>query len=422
MANLFKGFKQVIANEGMTLENGYLYLVRTNENKADGYLYLNGKKYGTAADVKAELLGNIAEGDAKTFEAVNLAINELAETIGDDTKGLVKEVATLRADMESLSGGEGSISTQISNAIQALDLPNTYEEKGAAAAAETAAKAYTDALANGAVKTNTEAIATLNGTGEGSVDKKVADAIAEVVANAPENLDTLKEIADYIASDPQGVAELSNKVTALEGKAHTHDNKEVIDGITAEKVAAWDGSEAAAKAYADGLAANYDAAGAAATAESNAKAYTDEVADELSELASTLITNKVKNVETSVKEYADQVAATAESNAKNYTDSRLETVELRIATNTQDISKAETNAKAYADGLAANYDAAGAAATAEANAKAHADGLNTAMNTRVEALEAIDHEHANKTELDLIQSGDVAKWNAAITVDGDDVD
>ena len=241
MANLFKGFKQVIANEGMTLENGYLYLVRTNENKADGYLYLNGKKYGTAADVKAELLGNIAEGDAKTFEAVNLAINELAETIGDDTKGLVKEVATLRADMESLSGGEGSISTQISNAIQALDLPNTYEEKGAAAAAETAAKAY-----------------------------------------------------------------------------------------------------------ADGLAANYDAAGAAASA--------------------------------------------------------------------------ETAAKAYADGLAANYDEAGAAATAEANAKAHADGLNTAMNTRVEALEAIDHEHANKTELDLIQSGDVAKWNAAITVDGDDVD
>jgi hypothetical protein len=44
------------------------------------------------------------------------------------------------------------------------------------------------------------------------------------------------------------------------------------------------------------------------------------------------------------------------------------------------------------------------------------------MNTRVEALEAIDHEHANKAELDLIQSGDVAKWNAAITVDGDDVD
>jgi antitoxin component YwqK of YwqJK toxin-antitoxin module len=395
MAN-FKGFKQVIAQEGMTFENGYLYFVRTNEDKKDGYLYFNGKKYGTAEDVKAELLGSITENDAKTFEAVNLAINELAETIGDDTKGLVKEIATLRADMESLSGGEGSISTQINNAIQALNLPNTYEEKGAAASAETAAKAYadglatnydaagaaetaetaakayTDELANGAVKTNTEAIATLNGTGEGSIDKKVADAIAEVVANAPENLDTLKEIADYIASDPQGVAELSNKVTTLEGKAHTHDNKEVIDGITATKVAAWDGAEAAAKAYADGLATNYDAAGAAASAETAAKAYADGLA-----------TNY-------------DAAGAAEA--------------------------AETSAKAYADGLAANYDAAGTAATAETNAKAHADGLNTAMNTRVEELEGDSHEHTNKSELDLIQSGDVAKWNAAITVDGDDVD
>ena len=77
--------------------------------------------------------------------------------------------------------------------------------------------------------------------------------------------------------------------------------------------------------------------------------------------------------------------------------------------------------------------------SAEADAIAHADGLNTAMNTRVEALEAIDHEHANKALLDTytqteanladavakkhehanaaelakIASGDVAKWNAA---------
>ena len=41
--------------------------------------------------------------------------------------------------------------------------------------------------------------------------------------------------------------------------------------------------------------------------------------------------------------------------------------------------------------LAEAYDAKGAAATAEANAKAHADGLNTAMDTRVKVLEAVDH-------------------------------
>ena len=50
---------------------------------------------------------------------------------------------------------------------------------------------------------------------------------------------------------------------------------------------------------------------------------------------------------------------------------------------------------------------------AEGNAKGYADELNTAMNTRVEALEAIDHDHSNKAELDLIASGDKAKWDDA---------
>ena len=53
---------------------------------------------------------------------------------------------------------------------------------------------------------------------------------------------------------------------------------------------------------------------------------------------------------------------------------------------------------------------------AEANAKAHADGLNGAMDTRVKALEAIDHDHANKEELDLIATGDKAKWDAAAAI------
>ncbi len=88
------------------------------------------------------------------------------------------------------------------------------------------------------------------------------------------------------------------------------------------------------------------------------------------------------------------------------------------------------------DGITAEKVAAWDAA--EANAEGYADDLNTAMNTRVEALEAVDHEHANKalldtytqteenladavakkhehankTELDKIAAGDKAKWDA----------
>ena len=85
----------------------------------------------------------------------------------------------------------------------------------------------------------------------------------------------------------------------------------------------------------------------------------------------------------------------------------------KLATDVQTaIGKAHSHENA--DVLAGiNADKVDAWDAAEQNAKDYADGLNTTMNGRVEALEAIDHDHANKAELDLIQTGDVAKWNAA---------
>ena len=62
------------------------------------------------------------------------------------------------------------------------------------------------------------AINILNGeaTVAGSVKKQVADAIAGVVASAPANLDTLKEIADYIAGEGGEAASLVNRISAVE--------------------------------------------------------------------------------------------------------------------------------------------------------------------------------------------------------------
>lgn len=57
-------------------------------------------------------------------------------------------------------------------------------------------------------------------------------------------------------------------------------------------------------------------------------------------------------------------------------------------------SQALQDAKDYADGkfqVAGNYEAAGAAADALQDAKDYADGKDSAMNTRVAKLEAIDH-------------------------------
>ena len=124
-----------------------------------------------------------------------------------------------------------------------------------------------------------------------------AEEVAKIVASADTEFDTLKEIADYIANDITSAASLVNRVVALEevdadsrlgalealsGNSHSHDNKalldtytqteedladavakkhehanaEVLNGISAEKVTAWDAAEQNAKDYADGLVEN----------------------------------------------------------------------------------------------------------------------------------------------------------------------
>lgn len=141
-----------------------------------------------------------------------------------------------------------------------------------------------------AVGANTAAIKVLNGTGDGSVAKMIADGIAAVVAGAPEAFDTLKEMSDWIsghgsdvtemnsnisantsgldalkslvgtlpeeataqtlveyiqdltegmASDA-GIAEMKTAIEDLQGKAHTHANKEALDTVTTAKIAEWD--------------------------------------------------------------------------------------------------------------------------------------------------------------------------------------
>lgn len=79
------------------------------------------------------------------------------------------------------------------------------------------------------------------------------------------------------------------------------------------------------------------------------------------------------------------------------------------------IADAKADAVSEATAAAAT-DATNKANAAEAAAKGHADSLNTAMSARVDALELIDHDHANKAELDLIASGDKAKWDAAAAI------
>lgn len=117
------------------------------------------------------------------------------------------------------------------------------------------------------------------------------------------------------------------------------------------------------------------------------------------------------------KTAADNAQAAADAEAERAAgvegglDTRLKAVEAAVG---ESGSVADDIATAKQEAIdAAAGDATNKANAAETNAKGHADTLNAAMNTRVEALEAIDHDHSNKTVLDGITSDKVTGWDNA---------
>lgn len=70
-----------------------------------------------------------------------------------------------------------------------------------------------------------EAINVLNGTGEGSIDKKVTSKISEVVGGASADFDTLKEMEDWISSHGSDATKMNTQINA---------NTEAINKINTE--------------------------------------------------------------------------------------------------------------------------------------------------------------------------------------------
>ena len=106
-------------------------------------------------------------------------------------------------------------------------------------------------------------ISVLVGNDSGKTIRSIAseEIAAQLIGENPsESLDTLEEIAAWIQSHPEDAASMNAQIIALQKSAHTHDNKGILDGITAEKVAAWNAAEAnavlSAQTYADSLVEN----------------------------------------------------------------------------------------------------------------------------------------------------------------------
>lgn len=214
-----------------------------------------------------------AEGDVIIVGEKEYVFNGTDFAEFGDVSAEAQRIATVEGRMDTAEGEIDALQTDLDAAEAALETKATKTELTAEITARTEADTALD--------TRVKAVETKLGDGEGSVSNQIATAKQEAIdaaatdatTKANKALDDAKTYADGLNTA------MDTRVDALEADAHTHVNKalldtydqtndnikdavakkhshanaDVIDGITAEDVAAWDAAESNAKTYADGL-------------------------------------------------------------------------------------------------------------------------------------------------------------------------
>lgn len=322
-----------------TLESGKV------KDNADAIAAINNESTGILAQAKTYADGKDTAISAAQTAADNAQadVDALEAKVGTVANGktVVGLIGTAQAAADAAQDGVNTLSGKIGTVAEGKTVVKMIED------AQTAAT-YDDTALKGRVSANETAIATLNGTGEGSVSKQVADAVAGIVAEAPEAYNTLKEISDWISSHASDASGMNSQINT---------NKNDIAGL---KDLVGTLPETATSATVIG--------------------YIDEVVAALN-----------------IGDYAKAANLTAAVNRITTAEGKITALEGKVDTINGDASTAGSIAKAAADTLA--------------SAKTYANGLNTAMDTRVKAIENKNISNgANKVE--------ASTTNGNIKIDG----
>lgn len=247
--------------------------------------------------------------------------------------------------------------------------------------AQTAAT-YDDTQVKADIKANADAIGVLNGSGEGSVNKKITDAFNDFSTKVTDDavVNSYKELIDWAATHGAEAAEMASAITALQN---------ILDGIGGE------GESNTVVAY---VQAAIDAL---------------KIGDYAKAADLTALATRVATLEGKVVDWDDAVAKEHEHANKALLDTYTQT-EANLAdavakkhehANKSELDKFETGDKSKLDTAASDVstikgdylkdadktELKGDIASAQTAAEKKATDLNAAMNTRVTALEEIDH-------------------------------
>lgn len=187
-----------------------------------------GKINGTLDGYKFEFSSDegrlyISKGDSKLPVSLidskgHVASKVDGTTITIDENGIVKGIPV-----------DDTLSEESTNPLQNKVISGELKSiKSKMETDESAIKQNTSNITNNTkrIEANETAISTLNGTGDGSVKKAVSDGIAKVVAGAPEDLDTLKEMSDWISGHENDASAMNSAIK---------DNKNAITTLQTDK-------------------------------------------------------------------------------------------------------------------------------------------------------------------------------------------
>jgi len=188
---------------------------------------LEEEKTARAEAVKAEATERSTE-IATTAATIRAEIKDEADERENAITG--EQSARAKAVKDEATERSAEIATT-AKAIRA-ELSSATNERKAEITAEETERKEACTLLEDKIRANTDAIEILNGdeTTEGSVKKEVSDAIARVVAEAPEALNNLKEIADWIAHNEDDAISMNSAIqkNANDLKAAVKELKELI--------------------------------------------------------------------------------------------------------------------------------------------------------------------------------------------------
>lgn len=262
----FEGVKDEVPTDLTGYENGDVIIVGNKEYVFNGTAFV---EFGDAS-VNAEAITALT-GRVETAEG---------------------EIDTLQGEMDAV---EEAVAKKVEQSV--------YDAKVAELAG-----------ADSAMAGRLDTIEAQLGTGEGSVSDQIADAKAEAISEATATAAAdAKAKADQALADAKTYADAEDgkikaRVDALEGASHTHANATVLDGISADKVTAWDDAASKAHVHAnatvlDGISAEKVAAWDAA--EKNAKDYADGLNSAMTSKVDAIGT-RVGTLETTIVDKADQ--------------------------------------------------------------------------------------------------------------------